>query len=75
MRKPQSQDPKTNAELPGLYVKRRRVTSEEEFAELIASLQGCCKGKDSLVAAREREHREEDRYVFAKLRRRFSKKR
>jgi AbrB family looped-hinge helix DNA binding protein len=30
--------------------------------EFIDSLRGCCKGKDSLVAAREREHRiEKDR--------------
>ena len=27
--------------------------------EFIRSLRGCCKGKDSLVAAREREHRKD----------------
>jgi len=32
-----------------------------EFDELISRLRGCCKGGDSLVDAREREHRD-DRY-------------
>jgi hypothetical protein len=37
-------------------------TTESSMNELIQSLRGCCKGTDSLVEAREREHRmEKDR--------------
>jgi len=35
--------------------------------EFIRSLRGCCKGKDSIAAAREREHEREDRIRGQKL--------
>jgi len=35
--------------------------------EFIRSLRGCCKGKDSIAAAREREHKREDRIRGQKL--------
>ena len=35
--------------------------------EYIHSLVGCCKGEDSLVDAREREHRQDDRAKDRKL--------
>jgi AbrB family looped-hinge helix DNA binding protein len=37
----------------------------------IRSLRGCCKGRDSLVEAREREHKPEDRARDRKLRARY----
>ncbi len=39
--------------------------------EFIRSLRGCCKGRDSLAEAREREHKREDRAKDQKLRARY----
>jgi AbrB family looped-hinge helix DNA binding protein len=39
--------------------------------EFIRNLRGCCKGKDSLVEAREREHKREERARDRKLRARY----
>jgi AbrB family looped-hinge helix DNA binding protein len=54
---------------------RLAISSEENQLILqsineafIRRLRGCCKGKDSLVEAREREHRREDRARDRKLR-------
>ncbi len=45
-----------------IYREDNRVVLQAITKEFIHSLVGCCKGEDSLVAAREREHRiEKDR--------------
>jgi hypothetical protein len=50
-------DPKTKEKRAGKATLLRPPVTEE----FIESLRGCCKGKTSLVAAREREHRIERR--------------
>ena len=39
--------------------KAKNATLPSVTEEFIHSLRGCCKGEESLVEAREREHREE----------------
>jgi len=41
--------------------KTTKVHSQVEVEDLISRLRGCCKGGESMVGAREREHRD-DRY-------------
>ncbi|HXM21482.1 MAG TPA: AbrB/MazE/SpoVT family DNA-binding domain-containing protein [Terriglobales bacterium] len=43
----------------GIYREQGRLVMQPITEEYISSLRGCCKGEDSLVEAREREHRKE----------------
>jgi AbrB family looped-hinge helix DNA binding protein len=42
-----------------VHLEQDHLVLQPVTAEFIHSLRGCCKGKTSLVAAREREHRME----------------
>jgi AbrB family looped-hinge helix DNA binding protein len=54
-----------------LSVENNRSTLQPINEKFVRSLVGCCKGETSLVMAREREHKREDRKRHQKLRSRF----